>query len=185
MVLNRTLVDWDGLTVADRDPGLVSVVIPTYADWSMTAEAVESVMAAAEEEWAQRVECLVVDNGCDAGTSVILDSLAARYDAVRVLHFATNHGFALGNNLALAHVRGRVVVFLNNDTAVAAGWLAPLRAALEDDAVLGRPAAAALPDRGIQSAGVAFPVTGGCRTPSSRASRSRTPTASRSSASTR
>ncbi|WP_162794389.1 glycosyltransferase [Nocardioides houyundeii] len=161
VVLNRSLVDWDELAHRDRDPDLVSVVIPTYADWSMTSEAVQSVMAAAEEDGAPRVECLVVDNGCDADTSVILDSLAARFEQVRVLHFPTNHGFALGNNLALPHVRGATVVFLNNDTAVDPGWLDPLVTALEDPDVLGAQSLLLYPTGVIQSAGVAFPATGG------------------------
>lgn len=158
VVLNRALIDWPALTDRERDPGLVSVIIPTYADWAMTTVAVESVMADAE---AQPVECVVVNNGCDADTSVILDSLAARYEAVTVLHFGTNHGFALGNNLALPHVRGGTVVFLNNDTAVEPGWLAPLVTALADEQVLGAQSLLLYPTGVVQSAGVAFPATGG------------------------
>lgn len=160
VVLNRTLVDWDGLATRERVPGLVSVVIPTYADWAMTRTAVESVTAAAEES-AVEVEVIVVDNGCDADTSVILDSLPVRFPQVRVLHFPTNHGFALGNNLALPHVRGQHVVFLNNDTAVDPGWLEPLVEALEQPDVLGAQSLLLYPTGVVQSAGVAFPVTGG------------------------
>ncbi|WP_110181734.1 glycosyltransferase [Nocardioides solisilvae] len=160
VVLNRSLVDWEELARTRRDPGLVSVVVPTYADWEMTRAAVESVMAAAETG-DQRVECLVVDNGCDAEASVVLDSLPVRFPDVRVLHLATNHGFALGNNLAVPHVRGGTVVFLNNDTTVAEGWLEPLVRALSDPDVLGAQSLLLYPSGVVQSAGVAFPVTGG------------------------
>ena len=74
---------------------------------------------------------------------------------------AENHGFALGNNLALAHATGDVVVFLNNDTTVPPGWLAPLRDALEDDDVLGAQPLLLYPSGTIQSAGIAFPTCGG------------------------
>ncbi|WP_185994982.1 glycosyltransferase [Nocardioides campestrisoli] len=160
VVLNRSMIDWDELARRERDPGLVSVVIPTYADWAMTRAAVESVISAAESSGA-RVEVLVVDNGCDAESSVVLDSLPVRFEQVRVLHLPTNHGFALGNNLALPHVQGSTVVFLNNDTTVYAEWLEPLVAALEDPEVLGAQSLLLYPTGVIQSAGVAFPVTGG------------------------
>ncbi len=160
VVLNRSLVDWDSLADTETTPGLVSVIIPTYADWSMTVEAVESVMSAADAGEVE-VECLVVDNGCDAETSVILDSLAWRFDRVRVIHNAVNHGFALGNNLALPHARGEHVVFLNNDTTVDRGWLEPLAAGLADPEVLGAQSLLLYPTGVIQSAGIAFPTTGG------------------------
>ncbi|WP_426244000.1 glycosyltransferase [Nocardioides sp. LHG3406-4] len=160
VVLNRSLIDWDSLAVAETTPGLVSVIIPTYADWTMTVAAVESVVAAADAGEVP-VECLVVDNGCDGETSVILDSLAWRFDRVRVIHNAVNHGFALGNNLALPHARGEYVVFLNNDTTVDRGWLEPLVAALADDDVLGAQSLLLYPTGVIQSAGIAFPTTGG------------------------
>jgi GT2 family glycosyltransferase len=160
VVLNRALIDWDAVADAVATPGLVSVIVPTYADWSMTVAAVESVMAAAADSEIP-VECLVVDNGCDAETSVILDSLAWRFDEVRVIHNAVNHGFALGNNLALPHARGEHVVFLNNDTTVDGGWLEPLVSALADPDVLGAQSLLLYPTGVIQSAGIAFPTTGG------------------------
>ncbi len=160
VVLNRSLIDWDSLAETETTAGLVSVIIPTYADWSMTVEAVESVMGAADAGDTD-VEVLVVDNGCDGETSVILDSLAWRFDRVRVIHNAVNHGFALGNNLALPHTRGEHVVFLNNDTTVDRGWLDPLVAQLDDPEVLGAQSLLLYPTGVIQSAGIAFPTTGG------------------------
>ena len=80
---------------------------------------------------------------------------------MQVHHSPENHGFALGNNLALAQATGDVVVFLNNDTTVPPGWLAPLREALTDDDVLGAQPLLLYPTGSIQSAGVAFPTCGG------------------------
>ncbi len=160
VVLNRSLIDWESLEHSETVPGLVSVIIPTYADWSLTVGAVEGVMEASGAGEPE-VECLVVDNGCDAETSVILDSLAWRFDRVRVIHNVVNHGFALGNNLALPHARGELVVFLNNDTTVDRGWLEPLVGALTDPEVLGAQSLLLYPTGVIQSAGVAFPTTGG------------------------
>ncbi len=158
--LNELLIDWEQLATLPREPGLVSVIIPTYTDWAMTSKAVESVVTAAADSEIP-VECLVYDNGSGRAASVILDSLPLRYPGVRVIHSARNHGFALGNNLAVAEARGEMVVFLNNDTEVDPGWLEPLVAALHDDQILGAQSLLVFPTGTIQSAGVAFPATCG------------------------
>lgn len=176
VVLNDTLIDWDELSRRTPTAGLVSVIIPTYHDWAMTMAAVRSVLASAPtpdvgsetELDAQdspperpRVECIVFDNGSDLHTSVMLDALAARYPDIVLIHSAVNHGFALGNNLALVEARGDTVVFLNNDTVVPVEWLSPLRRALSDPQVLGAQPLLLFPSGAVQSAGVAFPATGG------------------------
>ena len=160
VVLNRVLVDWSALADRVQRRGVVSVIIPTYRDWRMTTAAVAAVIAAGEAADTE-VDCLVWDNGSEPSASVMLDSLRLRFPGVRVLHSATNFGFALGNNLAVPHAVGETVVFLNNDTTVAPGWLEPLVAALEQPDVLGAQPLLTYPSGSIQSAGVAFPATGG------------------------
>ncbi len=153
-VLNRHLVDWAGLGEQPRQPGLTSVIIPTYEDAELTAACVRSLLAAGGE-----IEVLVHDNGSAPGIASALDRLRA--DRVRIVHAPENYGFALGNNLGFAECSGDVVVFLNNDTTVPQGWVPPLRAALEDPAVLGAQPLLVYPTGEIQSAGVVFPTTGG------------------------
>ena len=126
----------------------------------MTTNAVRCVVEAANAS-ERTVRTIVVDNGSDVTTSVVLASLAQRYRNVEVLSNAVNHGFALGNNLAMPAVDGEFVIFLNNDTEVTAGWLEPLIDALADPDVLGAQALLLYPDGTIQSAGVAFPACGG------------------------
>lgn len=153
-VLNRHLPDWDGLAERPRTAGLTSVVIPTYEDAELTTACVASLRSAGGD-----VEVLVYDNGSAPGIASELDRLAD--DVVRVVHAPENYGFALGNNLAFMESVGDVVVFLNNDTTVPSGWLAPLRAALQDPEVLGVQPLLVYPSGEIQSAGIAFPSTGG------------------------
>ncbi len=154
IVLNRHLVDWAALGERTPVPGLTSVIVPTYDDSELTTACVESLLADDTS-----VEVIVWDNGSSPEVSAALDRLAG--DGVQVLHSEENHGFALGNNLALAHATGDVVVFLNNDTTVQPGWLTPLRDALEDDDVLGAQPLLLYPSGSIQSAGIAFPTCGG------------------------
>lgn len=162
VVLNRHLIDWDAVAARPATPGLVTIVMATYADWSMTTRAVESLVAAGG---AERLQILVVDNGCDREAAVILDSLPLRFPQVEVLHNAVNHGFALGNNLALNRAEGEIVVFLNNDTEVYRTWLAPLVDALKDPEILGAQSLLLYPSGSIQAAGIVFPECGGLASP--------------------
>lgn len=172
VVLQRHLVDWEAL--GDGDPDLVSVVIPTHADFDLTRRAVMRVFEARDvalAEWEEngcppdqapvRVEAVVVDNGCPVDEAVALDSLPLEFPGTVVVHEPVNRGYALGNNLALATTRGSVVVFLNNDTEVQTGWLEPLLTALQDRSVHGAQSLLVYPSGSIQSAGIAFPSTGG------------------------
>jgi GT2 family glycosyltransferase len=156
VVLNKHRVDWERLEARVPTAGLTSVIVPTYEDSELTTACVESLLA---DAGGPPVEVVVWDNGSTPAVAAQLDRLAG--DRVRVLHGGENHGFALGNNLALAHATGDVVVFLNNDTTVPTGWLAPLREALADDDVLGAQPLLLYPTGTIQSAGVAFPTCGG------------------------
>lgn len=158
VVLNKHLVDWAALGDRPRTAGLTSVVVPTYDDSELTTACVGSLLADTAAGGSP-VEVVVWDNGSSPEVAAALDALAG--DRVLVHHSPENHGFALGNNLALAHATGDVVVFLNNDTTVPPGWLAPLREALTDDDVLGAQPLLTYPSGAIQSAGVAFPTCGG------------------------
>jgi GT2 family glycosyltransferase len=160
VVVNRGAIDWESMARRASRPGTVSVIIPTYQDWQMTTLAVRRVVASSNATGTD-VQVIVLANGCDAETAAILDSLPRRFRRTQVVHTPVNHGFALGNNVALQHAVGDVVVFLNNDTEVQPGWLEPLVSALEDPDVLGAQSLLVFPSGTVQSAGVAFPETGG------------------------
>lgn len=157
-VLNQHLVDWSALAARPPAVGLTTVIVPTYEDSELTTACVESLLRGDPENDAE-IEVIVWDNGSSPEVATALARL--EQERVRVLRSEENHGFALGNNLALAHATGDVVVFLNNDTTVPPGWLPPLRDALSDDAVLGVQPLLLYPSGSIQSAGIAFPTCGG------------------------
>jgi GT2 family glycosyltransferase len=146
--------------VTDEDRVPVSVIISSHDDANRAATAVRSVVEAARSSGTE-VQIVVVSNGSGLTDSVVLDSLPLRFPGVRVLANPVDHGFALGSNMALPEVDGRIVVFLHNDTEVGSGWLEPLIDALGDPNVLGAQSLLLHPGGSIQSAGIAFPSCGG------------------------
>ena len=114
----------------------VSIVIPLYNRFDLTYACLASIT--------QPAEVITVDN--------------ASTDATRLLDVTIrnkrNEGFAFACNQGARAATGDVLVFLNNDTEVHDGWLAPLVAQLADPTVGIVGARLLYPDGTIQHAGV-------------------------------
>ena len=78
-----------------------------------------------------RLASIVVADNASTDSSVAL--LRECFPEVELLPLDENYGFAGGYNRAIAAREEEVVVLLNSDVEVAAGWLEPLLAALEAD----------------------------------------------------
>lgn len=155
VALARHRLDWDALAAAPRTAGLVSVVVPTYRDWTMTRRAVDAVLGAADHD-GDDVEVVVVDNGSPRSVTGVLDAWFRDEPRVVLQREDRNRNFALGSDIGLARSTGDVVVMLNNDTEVTSGWLRPLVAALHDTTVLGVQPLLLYPDGIVQAAGTVF-----------------------------
>lgn len=59
-------------------------------------------------------EIIMVDNG---GSTPSVAKYVGQYN-VNVIHFPVNYGFTGGNNRALTHVRGEIIVLMNQDIVV-------------------------------------------------------------------
>lgn len=140
-------------SVASRVPGRVSVVIPTYRDSAMTIRAVGAVLDRSDSF---DVEVIVVDNGSPPHVGLALRAAFLGTPQVSCLRLPTNANFAGGSNAGFAASTGEVVVFLNNDTHVRRGWLAPLVRALEEPDVAGAQSLLLYEDDTIQTAGTVF-----------------------------
>jgi GT2 family glycosyltransferase len=113
-------VDFREWTRDGDAPPRVSIVIVTLDGLVFTRLCLESLLATSTSI---AFEVVVVDNGSIDGTLEYLRELATRDARVRVVANGRNRGFAPATNQGVAIARGAVVVLLNNDTIVTAGWL--------------------------------------------------------------
>lgn len=105
------------------DPPAVSVVIVTHGAWGWTAQALAALAAHADRPY----ELIVVDNASADETPARLDELP---DA-RVVFNDSNRGFGPGCNQGAALALAPLLLFLNTDALVHAGWLEPMIDGLE------------------------------------------------------
>lgn len=97
-----------------------AVIILNWNGEKLLREFLPSVIQHTEPEWGRVV---VVDNASE-DTSV--EVIKNEFPEVELVCFEKNYGFAGGYNRAIELVTEEVVVLLNSDVEVTAGWLQPL-----------------------------------------------------------
>ncbi|MGE9985182.1 glycosyltransferase family 2 protein [Desulfovibrio sp. SGI.169] len=133
----------------------VSVIIPAWNLWEMTAACLRSLANCSRGE---NLEVLVVDNGSTDATARELEPLGQSLWGAdfRALRLPENLGFAKACNLGARAAAGELLFFLNNDATCTPDWLPPLRAVFED-ARLGAAGPLLLyPDGTAQHCGIMF-----------------------------
>ena len=93
---------------------LFSVIIPVFNSSDRLRPCLDSLAAQTCADW----EAVCVDDGSTDRSPEILEEAARGDSRIRVLHKA-NGGVASARNLALEHVRGEWIVFLDADDAFA------------------------------------------------------------------
>lgn len=98
---------------------LVTIVTINYNQLGLTCELLDSLRRVTYPA----VEVIVVDNNSKEDPTTVITE---RYPEVKLIVSRENLGFAGGNNLGIKASRGEYILFLNNDTEVAPGFLEPL-----------------------------------------------------------
>ncbi len=126
-----------------------SVIIPTWNGRDMLRLALASL----ERQHYPDFEVIVVDNGSDDGTDVMIQR---EFPRVRMVRFTENRGFAPAVNAGIVAAAGEIVILLNNDAEAEPEFVDALVAALNADPGLGSCAARVLraEDGRIDSAGI-------------------------------
>jgi glycosyltransferase involved in cell wall biosynthesis len=96
----------------------MTVVIPIkdeYDNLRPLTERLLKVLDSAPQSRDARFEILYVDDGSTDGSSALLDELAARSAAIRVLHFDRNYGQTSGFDAGFRHAAGELVTTLDGD----------------------------------------------------------------------
>ena len=131
--------DFERFTVPASGTPRISIVIPVYNKIAYTSACLRSI---AEHAGATPFEVIVVDDGSTDATARRLADVAG----VRVIRNAENLGFIGSCNAGAAAAQGELVLFLNNDTRVTAGWLEALVRCLDE-----------APDAGLVGARLIYP----------------------------
>jgi GT2 family glycosyltransferase len=114
------------------DAPAVSIVMVTWEQLALTRLSLESLLTHGAH---RAFEVVVVDNGSCDDTPAYLRALAAHDRRVRIVLNPDNAGFAEACNVGARIATGETLVFLNNDTVLAPGWLDRLVEHLDDPAV--------------------------------------------------
>lgn len=93
----------------------ISVITPTFNRPDKLRRAINSVVSQRHENW----EMLIVDDGSSTARKVVQS-----FEDERLRLFETsNHGPCHARNLALDHLNGEIVAYLDDDNVLDPGWL--------------------------------------------------------------
>lgn len=118
------------LPEADDAPD-VSIIVPAYGQLEYTVACLLAVARAGSN--AVTFEVIVADDASPDGTFDVLSHVPN----LRLLRQERNVGFLLNCNSAARIARGRLIVFLNNDTLVQPGWLDALARVFDEEERVG------------------------------------------------
>ncbi len=130
----------------------VSIIIPTFNKLELTRQCLGALKANTREGIA---EIIIVDNASTDGTVEFLRQ-AGQSGELRPIFNLDNFGFARACNQGAQAARGDLVLFLNNDTQVTAGWLDALLEAMRRPQVGAAGCKLLYANGTIQHAGIGF-----------------------------
>lgn len=102
----------------------LSIVTINYKKPELTNSCVTSLYHSYKEQFERNLfELLIVDNFSQDNSVVLLEKeiKTKKYKNVRVLAHKENNGFGGGNNFGAKSAKGKVLLFLNNDTVAGKG----------------------------------------------------------------
>ena len=146
----RSLEDYSPLVFTLPEKPLVSIVIPAYNQFDYTYHCLESILKHSGDA---AYEILLADD-CSTDLTTEIQKVVT---GIRCIRNRENLRFLHSCNNAARQVKGKYILFLNNDTQVQENWLLPLVELLEADASIGMTGSKLVyPDGRLQEAGGIF-----------------------------
>ena len=142
-----------------RDPGLVSVIIPTRDHGDDVERCLTSIFS--NDSYAN-YEIVLVDNGSTERASLeTFSQWAARESRVRIERYDRPFNFSEINNFAVERSHGKYLLFLNNDTEVITkDWMSAMVEQAQRPSIGVVGGLLIYPDETIQHAGVVVGLGG-------------------------
>lgn len=112
-----------------KDLPLVSIITVNYNTDKVTVELLLSL----QKITYLNIEIIVVDNASIIDTTYI----GKQFPYIKYIQNSQNEGFAGGNNRAIEHAKGDIILLLNNDTEVDSGFIEPIVALFKTDDRIG------------------------------------------------
>lgn len=109
---------------------IVSIIIPVFNQFAYTYNCLRALKNCEGEE---EFEIILADD-CSTDLTIDIDKIV---EGINVLHNKDNLQFLKNCNNASQKVRGKYIVFLNNDTQVQSNWLKALIELMEADESIG------------------------------------------------
>lgn len=123
-----------GSSRADRDPSLLTVLLPCRYDEDLLEDQLASV---ARQDYSGPLEVVVVENGPDGPSRSVAETYTDRIRGLRVLDLGDTGGKAGAVNAAIDAVHGERLVMIDADDVLDPGFLRAMAAALDKHSFVG------------------------------------------------
>ncbi len=141
------ITELEKLDFVSQDRPMVSIIIPAYNQFGYTYNCMKSILQNTENV---EYEVILADDNSMDETRFIEKIVRG----IKIIRNKENLLFLRNCNQAARYVRGKYILFLNNDTQVQLDWLYPLVKIMEKDEDVGLVGSKLLyPDGSIQEAG--------------------------------
>lgn len=107
---------------------IISVIIPVYNKEKYIGRCIESVLS----QRYNNLEIILVDDGSEDNSGIILDNYTEKYDKIKVFHIK-NGGVLAARNFGLENSTGEYITFIDADDTIEADYIDILFKALYEN----------------------------------------------------
>jgi GT2 family glycosyltransferase len=127
----KEITDYESILFKKENTPLVSIIIPVYNQFSYTYNCLKSILHHSGDKVSYEI---IIANDC---SNDITTEIHQTVSNINVVTTPANLGFLKNCNNAAKEIRGKYILFLNNDTQVQENWLSPLVELIEEDEQIG------------------------------------------------